>query len=108
MAAPDPHSLGVPRPQFPWLCPACLPCYPLQTILRRGSATRANGHDALQPLALIFFFFSPFLRRRFGRLGFNCNRVCILKVSYFGKGFERRLGGPWRNCNRRGLWRSIC
>jgi IS5 family transposase len=34
MAAPDPRSLGVPRPQFPWLCPACLPCYPLQTILR--------------------------------------------------------------------------
>src|SRR5213079_1705930 len=34
MAAPDPHSLGVPRPQFPWLCPACLPRYPLQTILR--------------------------------------------------------------------------
>jgi hypothetical protein len=30
----DPHSLGVPRPQFPWLCPACLPRYPLQTILR--------------------------------------------------------------------------
>jgi len=24
MAAPDPHSLGVPRPQFPRLCPACL------------------------------------------------------------------------------------
>src|SRR6266481_5883247 len=34
MAAPDPHSLGVPRPQFPRLCPACLPRYPLQTILR--------------------------------------------------------------------------
>src|SRR5262249_30488453 len=35
MAAPDPHSLGVPRPQFPRLCPACLPPYSLQTILRR-------------------------------------------------------------------------
>src|SRR6266700_328474 len=35
MAAPDPHSLGVPRPQFPRLCPACLPRYPLQTILRQ-------------------------------------------------------------------------
>src|SRR5262249_44827190 len=35
MAAPDPHSLGVPRPQFPRLCPACLPRYSLQTILRR-------------------------------------------------------------------------
>src|SRR6266536_1592048 len=34
MAAPDPHSLGVPRPQFSWLCPACLPRHPLQTILR--------------------------------------------------------------------------
>src|SRR5262249_3583065 len=32
MAAPDPHSMGVPRPQFPRLCPACLPRYPLQTI----------------------------------------------------------------------------
>ena len=35
MAAPDPHSLGVPRPQFSWLCPACLPRYPRQTILRQ-------------------------------------------------------------------------
>src|SRR5215831_3083137 len=35
MAAPDPHSMGVPRPQFPRLCPACLPRYPLQTILRQ-------------------------------------------------------------------------
>jgi hypothetical protein len=34
MPAPDPHSLGVPRPQFPRLCPTCLPRYPLQTILR--------------------------------------------------------------------------
>ena len=34
MAAPVPHSLGVPRPQFPRLCPACLPRYALQTILR--------------------------------------------------------------------------
>jgi hypothetical protein len=34
MAAPDPHSLGVPRPQLPRLCPACLPRYPLQAILR--------------------------------------------------------------------------
>ena len=34
MAAPDPHSLGVPCPQFPRLCPACLPRHPLQTILR--------------------------------------------------------------------------
>ena len=28
------HSLGVPRPQFPRLCPTCLPHHPLQTILR--------------------------------------------------------------------------
>src|SRR5262249_27750195 len=35
MAAPDPHSMGVPRPQFPRLCPACLPRYPIQTILRQ-------------------------------------------------------------------------
>src|SRR5262249_57504451 len=35
MAASDPHSLGVPRPQFSRLCPACLPRYPLQTILRQ-------------------------------------------------------------------------
>src|SRR5262249_16896119 len=35
MAAPDPHSLGVPRPQFPRLCPACLPRYSLQTIFIR-------------------------------------------------------------------------
>ena len=35
VAAPNPHSLGVPRPQFPRLCPACLPRYPLQTILRQ-------------------------------------------------------------------------
>jgi hypothetical protein len=34
MAAPDPHSLGIPRPQFPRLCPARLPRYPFQTILR--------------------------------------------------------------------------
>ena len=34
MAAPGPHSLGVPRPQFPRLCPTCLPRHPLQTILR--------------------------------------------------------------------------
>jgi transposase len=34
MAASDPHSLGVPRPQFPRLCPTCLPRHPLQTILR--------------------------------------------------------------------------
>jgi IS5 family transposase len=30
----SPHSLGVPRLQFPRLCPTCLPRYPLQTILR--------------------------------------------------------------------------
>src|SRR5262249_44244008 len=35
MAAPDPQLMGVPRPQFPRLCPACLPRYPLQTILRQ-------------------------------------------------------------------------
>src|SRR6516225_4034831 len=46
MAAPDPHSLGVPRPQFPRLCPACLPRYSLQTILRR---------------VLVFIFKSDFL-----------------------------------------------
>jgi len=34
MAAPDPHSLGVQRPQFPRLRPTCLPHHPLQTILR--------------------------------------------------------------------------
>jgi hypothetical protein len=34
MAAPDPNLLGVPRQQFPRLCPARLPRYPLQTILR--------------------------------------------------------------------------
>src|SRR5436309_1428903 len=34
MAAPDPRSLGVPRPEFPRLSPAGLPRYPLQTILR--------------------------------------------------------------------------
>jgi hypothetical protein len=27
-------SLGIPRPQFPRLCPTCLPHHPLQTILR--------------------------------------------------------------------------
>src|SRR6516164_5047474 len=53
MAAPDPHSLGVPRPQFPRLCPACLPRYSVQTILRRVLAiTRsprldATGHSIL-------------------------------------------------------------
>src|SRR5262249_58413943 len=39
MAAPDPYSLGVPRPQFPRLRPACLPRYPLQTILRQVLVT---------------------------------------------------------------------
>jgi hypothetical protein len=34
MAAPHPCSLGIPRPQFPRLCPARLPRYPFQTILR--------------------------------------------------------------------------
>src|SRR5262249_20543796 len=34
MAAPDPHSLGVPRLQVPRLFPTCLPRHPLQTILR--------------------------------------------------------------------------
>src|SRR5262249_23598017 len=43
MAAPDPHSLGVPRPQFPRLCPACLPRYSLQTILRQVLATSTPG-----------------------------------------------------------------
>ena len=42
MAAPDPHSMGVPRPEFPRLCPACLPRYPLQTILRQVLATVAQ------------------------------------------------------------------
>jgi hypothetical protein len=31
----------------------------------------ANGHDSLQPLTLILFFFSPLLRWKFGRLGFR-------------------------------------
>src|SRR6516164_5121789 len=42
IAALDPHSLGVPRPQFPRLCPACLPRYSLQTILRRVLIKRFN------------------------------------------------------------------
>src|SRR5690348_6280730 len=62
--------------------------------------TRANGHDALQSLALIFFFFSPFLRRRrLGRLSLSCNRLSILKSSYFIKVFEGRLRGPLRKRN---------
>src|SRR5262249_40890046 len=52
MAAPDPYSLGVPRPQFPRLRPACLPRYPLQTILRQVLSTatkpaRSEGACAL-------------------------------------------------------------
>src|SRR5262249_32944087 len=43
MAAPDPYSLGVPRPQFPRLRPACLPRYPLQTILRQVLLTPTLG-----------------------------------------------------------------
>jgi hypothetical protein len=39
--------------------------------LNYGLATRANRHDALQALALIFFFFSPFLRGKFGWFGFR-------------------------------------
>src|SRR5262249_60925972 len=75
----------------------------------RALATRANGHDALQSLALIFFFFSPFPRRRsLGKLNLSCNRLAILKGSYFVKVFESRLRGPWRKRNRRGLRRSIC
>src|SRR6266516_3987468 len=47
MAAPHPRSLGVPRPQFPRLCPACLPRYPLQTILRQVLVSEApNMHNA--------------------------------------------------------------
>jgi hypothetical protein len=34
MAASDPRPLGVPRKELPGLCPARLPPYPLQTILR--------------------------------------------------------------------------
>jgi hypothetical protein len=34
-----------------------------------GLTVGANGHDSLQPLALILFFFSPLLRWKFGRLG---------------------------------------
>jgi hypothetical protein len=62
--------------------------------------TRANGHDALQSLALIFFFFSAFLRRRrLGRLSLSCNRLSILKGSYFIKVFEGRLRGSLRKRN---------
>ena len=34
VAASHPRPLGVPRPELPRLCPARLPCYPLQAILR--------------------------------------------------------------------------
>src|SRR6516162_11864884 len=52
MAAPDPHSLGVPRPQFPRLCPACLPRYSLQTILRRVLVRSDNFPPARREFAL--------------------------------------------------------
>src|SRR5262245_6608353 len=50
MAAPDPHSMGVPRPQFPRLCPACLPRYPLQTILRQVLGSLARKSLQFAPL----------------------------------------------------------
>jgi IS5 family transposase len=34
MAAPDSGALGIPRTEFPGLCPARLPRYPLRAILR--------------------------------------------------------------------------
>jgi hypothetical protein len=34
MATSHPRSLGISRPQLPWLRPACLPHCPPQTILR--------------------------------------------------------------------------
>jgi hypothetical protein len=34
MAASDPRPLGVPRTELPGFCPARLPRYPLQAILR--------------------------------------------------------------------------
>jgi hypothetical protein len=40
MAAPAPHSLGIPRPQFPQLCATCLPRHPLQTV---GSSNCRGG-----------------------------------------------------------------
>jgi hypothetical protein len=52
--------------------------------MARALTARANSHDALQSLALIFFFFSPFLRRGLGKR----DRVRILKGSYFAEVFE--------------------
>src|SRR5262249_18701001 len=49
--------------------------------LNYSLATRANRHDALQALALISFFFSPFLRGRFGWFGFRRKRVQVVNVS---------------------------
>ena len=41
MATSHPRPLGVPRSEPPRLCPARLPRYPLQTILRMGWTGRA-------------------------------------------------------------------
>src|SRR5262249_8809271 len=46
--------------------------------LNYGLATGANRHDALQALALVFFFFSPFLRGKFGWFGFRRKRVQVV------------------------------
>jgi len=47
---------------------------------------RANRHDALQPLALSFFFFSRLPRRKLGK----GNRVLILEGADFAKVLEFR------------------
>src|SRR4029077_3182644 len=60
---------------------------------------RANRHDALQPLALSFFFFSRLLRRNLGK----GNRVPILKGADFAKVLEFRLRSTWLTGNCR-IW----
>ncbi len=60
---------------------------------------RANRHDALQPPALVFFFFSRLLRRNLGK----GNRVPILEGADFAKVLEFRLRRTWLTGNCR-IW----
>ena len=70
-------------------------------------ATGANRHDALQALALIFFFFSAFLRGKFGWFGFRRKRVQVVNVSDLKKILCRPLRGFRLARNWSGLLRDL-
>src|SRR5262249_37798139 len=96
MAAPDPHSTGVPRPQFPRLCPACLPRYPLQTILRQV-LVMTIWKKSLAVLALglaVTALASPSYAQRAGR-DVSAARAAALHAC---SGFADEWGYAYRAC----------